>query len=141
MHILWNNENIDEILKNTSLLRISDYDKSSTTVVVRCLKDNYEWRVRWFNMVRAIRKNKHPCPKCTGHMPVTNEYFDECIKNRNIKRIGNIISSHTHVKLKCLICDNIWNATPNKIMSAKHGCPECGKKKVMKIIHVSYQMI
>lgn len=45
--------------------------------------------------------------------------------NRTIKRIGDVIKAKIKCKWFCLVCDNEWSASPDKILNAKQGCPMC----------------
>ena len=47
-------------------------------------------------------------------------------KHPNIKVLGTYKNNKTKVKCKCLIDNNIWETTPNKLLYANHGCHLCG---------------
>ena len=128
----WSNTTIDVILKDTMFLRIGNYEKKQGIFRIKCLKDNYEWDVRWNNIYRTIKEKRHACPKCTNHIPLNNDVVDLRLKDRNIERVDNYTHSHIKMKFRCLVCNNIWETKPNKILIAKHGCPECGKNKCIE---------
>ena len=56
----------------------------------------------------------------------TNEEFIKQLSeiNQNIEALDKYIKSHEKIRFKCLICENIWSATPANILSG-YGCPKC----------------
>jgi hypothetical protein len=70
-------------------------------------------------MIEGHNKRKH-----------TNEYVDQFLTDNNIqiKRIGNYTNNYTQIEWQCLICNNVWNVTPESILK-KRGCPNCYKTK------------
>lgn len=59
---------------------------------------------------------------------LTDEEVDARIVGRNILRLDPYINSDYKIKWKCLIDDHIWEAAPDAILNAKHGCPKCANK-------------
>lgn len=59
----------------------------------------------------------------------TNETVDEAVGGRNIHRLAPIKNSQTHILWKCTQCDEVWSATPTKVVSRGTGCPKCSYDK------------
>ena len=61
---------------------------------------------------------------------VTHEEFLEKLNkvNSNVEVLGIYVKAQTKIKVKCKICGNEWEVTPNNLLNGK-GCPECGKQK------------
>lgn len=58
-------------------------------------------------------KNKH------------NEFVNKLKSiNKNILVLGKYTRAKDNIKVKCLICGNIWNPTPHKLLLGR-GCPKC----------------
>ena len=57
---------------------------------------------------------------------------DEYIKSlpQNVQALGVYVNSRTKVKVKCKVCEHIWDA-PSRSFKKGHGCPECGKRKAL----------
>lgn len=43
-------------------------------------------------------------------------------------------NNKTKIKFKCKRCGNIWEAAPDTVLNAKHGCPECAMSHGEKVI-------
>jgi hypothetical protein len=67
----------------------------------------------------------------------THEEFVTELKeiNPNLEVLGDYISYHTKIKLKCLIDDYIFETTPASVISSKSGCPVCSGNVVLKGIN------
>jgi len=62
---------------------------------------------------------------------LTNEEFDERIKNFKIKRMENYQGKNTKISFKCLICGKTFRTTPNGMLygnNCKNGCESCAKE-------------
>lgn len=56
----------------------------------------------------------------------TPEQIDEAVKGRPLTRVGEYRNYDTKIEWKCHQCDNIWEATPNNVITKGSGCPTCG---------------
>lgn len=61
---------------------------------------------------------------------VTHEDFVNNLKNinKNIEVLGIYTKSRDKIKVKCKICRNEWEVTPNNLLRGR-GCPKCAKEK------------
>jgi hypothetical protein len=61
---------------------------------------------------------------------LTNEYVDNKLIGRNIRRVDNYITNCTKITFECTVCFNTWKAIPSSILCHNTGCPNCrGSKK------------
>lgn len=51
--------------------------------------------------------------------------------NKDIKVLTAYVSSAKKISCECLVCQNRWEATPNKLLLGR-GCPLCAKVKITK---------
>lgn len=57
------------------------------------------------------------------------EFIDEMKSiNPSIFVNGTYVNSSTKIEVKCLICNHVWNATPNSLIQG-HGCPACANNQ------------
>jgi len=124
-HIRLSNEYIDEKLIKRNIKRIGNYINIDTKIKFKCLNENcdYEWESSPYNIINR----EHGCHRCSHYVKLTNEYVDEQLINRNIKRLGDCIGSLTKITFKCLIdnCGYIWDSTPSSIINLGYDCPKC----------------
>lgn len=75
-------------------------------------------------------KNKH------------NEFVNKLKSiNRNILVLGKYTRAKDNIKVKCLICGNIWNPTPHKLLLGR-GCPKCAdESRKIKLRKSHYDFI
>jgi hypothetical protein len=118
------NEDIDKRIKdrNLGIKRVSDYSgKNSDPMEWECLVDGYRWKSPVSNLNRTSG-----CPKCGGHLPLTNALIDEKLTNRNIKRISDYPGKNSdYMEWECLVDGYKWKTTACIIRSGR-GCPKCG---------------
>lgn len=61
--------------------------------------------------------------------------MQELAKARNgLCLSNNYINARSHLNWKCLVCNHIWSATPDKVKNRNQWCPECGKKKQIQAL-------
>ena len=66
----------------------------------------------------------------SGKKKTHQEFVDEMKRvNPNIEITGIYMNDRTKIQCRCMICNNEWEAIPNKLLQ-KRGCPKCaGNKK------------
>lgn len=128
------NDEVDQLLLERPIKRISDYKGANTLTLLRCLVEGcgHEWWAKTGNVINSGKK----CPKCMKHLPLTNEIVDERLKERPIQRLDDFITVMTPIRFQCLIgdCRNIWKATPDNIFHGK-GCPLCKTERNERRLH------
>lgn len=122
-----NNNIVDGRLKNRNIKRFDDFISVNKKIRFLCLENNCNHI--WLATPGSIFKGGG-CPKCAGQIPLTNEIVDERLKDRNIKRLEDIVDCKTPIFWQCTIsnCNYIWKTRPNKVINArKQGCAKCAK--------------
>lgn len=51
-------------------------------------------------------------------------------QKRTIIRFGNYINIYTKISWKCLMCNNVWESTPDSVINKCSGCPKCSDRKL-----------
>jgi very-short-patch-repair endonuclease len=115
----YNNEIIDERIKDRPIKRLSEFIDSKKPMWWKCLIDEHEWET-----TSSCILSGRGCPKCAGRLKMTNALMDERLVGRNIQRLGEVIDADTKILFKCTIDEYEWSATPSMISSGS-GCPKC----------------
>jgi very-short-patch-repair endonuclease len=114
---------IDERLKEKSIKRLDNYLGLNIKIRLQCLKSNCNYI--WITAPRNPFYSDRGCPKCGGCLKLTNEYIDNFLKDKQIKRLDNYINNRTKIKFQCLKCEYIWQTKPKIIVNEGSGCPKC----------------
>ena len=103
-----------------------DYKRAREPVYIICEKHGT------FSQRPNDHLNGYGCPTCGGSKRASNEEFDTKLVSakRNVIRLGDYVNSHTHLLVKCTICNHEWTAMPTKLIGKKAtGCPKCRTEK------------
>lgn len=103
---------------------VGKYVNSSTLLDHKCLKCDTIWK----SSPKSIIHQNTGCPKCAGTLRWTRESYQEKIKSKQIKLIGNFINTRKKTFHLCLTCSNKWETKPANVLIGK-GCPICSLKK------------
>lgn len=120
---------ISEVEKiNIYINVIGIYNGAREPILHKCKVDGYEWLARPDDILHG-----KGCPKCSGQWKRTHEEYVKDVKNINrcIDVIELFIDRKTKIKHKCLICDTVFETTPDNILKGS-GCPKCGTEKAIK---------
>jgi hypothetical protein len=124
MALKLNNQIVDDRLANRPIKRLGEYIKVSIPILFQCLIETcgHIWNAKPNNIF-----NGRGCPKCSGHLKVTNEDVDIKLKDRDVKRIGNYINSIIPIEFLCLKsqCNYTWLASPSSVLYYESNCPKC----------------
>ena len=76
---------------------------------------------------RICNGRRSGCPICGGQKRVDNETIDMFLRDKPIKRIGNVINNKKPVKFRCLNknCEYEWKTKTTHILYDGTGCPKC----------------
>src|SRR6266705_1796739 len=126
---------VDLILKNKNIKRLTKYRATNEKMKLECLICNHVWSAK-FNEINGNRNCG--CPKCNRGV-LDNDKIGKFLIENNIPIIiiGDYKNSRTKTDWQCLICDHIWPAKSRDIMRTKRqgsGCPKCAKGKNEKIV-------
>jgi hypothetical protein len=127
-------EEVDDRLKGIGTIkRIGEYVNIRTAVEFHCLICEYEWKTIPTRIWRGIG-----CPKCSDHLPLSNEIIDQRLAGRPIQRVGDYLGYHKYLKFRCLNdgCECEWNSKPANVIHCQSGCPICKNRlKCEKVIY------
>lgn len=121
---------------NPNIKILSKFKNTSLKVEVSCRKCDHIWHASPNHLLRGIG-----CPNCKSRelgdrRRVKNSEFLKRIRNRNknIEVLSEYKGALTKVKCRCIICNNVWAATPANLLN-DHGCPVCNESKGEKRIN------
>jgi hypothetical protein len=125
------NEIVDKRLEGKTIKRLGNYTNNYTKIDWECLVCNYIWSASPSHVLTSKL-----CPKCIGHIPLTNEIVDDRLKNRFIKRLDSYVKCDVKINWQCLVetCNYIWSAIPEHVLRDT-GCPNCSLGKNERIVH------
>jgi len=112
---------IEQEISKTGNLLLSDYEKNSAKLIVKCLKHNIEFKTSWKRFYRG-----HRCPKCSTRPRVNlNDVSDfVLLKNGKIIDSPNFKGSKSKIIIKCLVDGHEWKTTWNNLKK-NYWCPMC----------------
>lgn len=118
------NEQFLDRLKANNINNIvikSKYEGINKNIMVHFIECNHTVPITPYNLIKRGR-----CPICNGTKVKTQKEFEEDLKriNKNIKVIGDYISSSKRIKVECKVCGNVWNPVAYDLMLGR-GCPKC----------------
>lgn len=99
------------------IVMVGDYVNAKTKTTFQC-SEGHEWDAKPDNVMQG-----DGCPHCAGNASLSKEIWNERLKDRNIKMVGEYLGALTKTTFQCLE-NHTWNATPNSVMKGS-GCPTC----------------
>jgi hypothetical protein len=119
-----------------TLLNPFTYVGSQTYFLLKCNKDNHEWKVIYNDFINGKRR----CPKCAGNLSLTQK--DVEIKVKDICDECNYIllksfiykNQRTKIYLKCTKDGYEWSTSYDNLVHNNRRCPKCSESKGEKII-------
>ena len=135
-----NDEFIEEINKkyNNKIKLLSKYSGVFGKVKCKCNIDFTEWETT----ATLLLNNSISCPTCRAkatrdRCSKSNDAFIQelLIANPNIEPLEAYAPNKNKIKCRCKIHNFIWNASPDKILYRKTGCPKCASYHNENIIN------
>lgn len=114
---------VDEVkIINPKISVIGKYIGANTSILHRCLNDEYEWSAKPANILSGFG-----CPKCSERFRRTHDdYVSEVEKvNPDIIVLGKFVGLQIPILHKCTIHNVEWMANPENILNG-HRCWKCG---------------
>ncbi|MFA5024274.1 MAG: hypothetical protein WC523_04920 [Patescibacteria group bacterium] len=117
-------EDIKQIVEEKNGCLVStECSTAKELFVVRCNKDNFEWKTSWARIQSGCW-----CPRCSGYEKYTLERVSEIIANK-----GGILLNHSIKNVKSKIstkcsCGNIFDSSLNHIVNHGVWCQICSHK-------------
>lgn len=127
---------IENIKNKNSKIKILDkeYINSKTKLNCLCLKCGNVFSSSYTDIINSSKING--CIKCEKKKKyirktkTTEDYKNDLYKihKNKISVLGEYIKSSEKIKIKCNVCDNIWETVANVLLKG-YGCPKCGHEK------------
>ena len=127
---------------------IGKYERTHSKIEMLHNSCGYEYEVTPHNFLRNRR-----CPKCSGKIKVTTESFKNKIfylVKDEYEVLGKYKLANTKIKMKHVVCGDIFEMTPNNFLSGKR-CPLCAgnkkkttdifKQEVYELVKNEYEVI
>lgn len=126
-------EKFKSLNPNYSNIEVMDeYKGTKIKLKCKCLIHNYIWEAKPENLFMG-----KGCPLCGKEKSTISRtkpkesFFEKLQKiNNNIELLSDYSNLSTKVKCRCLIDNNIWFASPEKLLQGK-GCPVCGRQRTI----------
>ena len=107
----------------------------------KCTIDGNEWSATVASILSGCN-----CPKCRAKFMTDLLRFDlDYVKEELTKTNKNIIilsdkyeGALSYLNVKCLVCNNEWDATFDGLNNGGHGCPKCAIKNNSGINNCNY---
>lgn len=103
---------------------IGKYTKRINKIETKCNVCGNVWNPRGHDLLQGSG-----CPKCAGNILKTQEQFLEEFKkvhNGEIECLGEYINKRTKLSFKHIVCEHIWEASPENILRGTD-CPKCAR--------------
>lgn len=123
-------ESFENLIKNLypNIEVTSIFTKMNDPISAKCNICGHEWTLK-----RANSLVKSGCPKCSlvekgKRRRLTNEEFLKRMKEKSptIEILGEYITAKVKIPVRCTVCGNTWESTPNSLLNAKDtGCTKC----------------
>lgn len=114
--------------KNPNIVVLGKYIDCETKVECECLVCGNKWSTRPSGLLSG-----NGCPSCAFIKKIksqtkTQEKFEAELGqiNPNISILGDYKNTNTKIECKCLLCENVWEATPSNLLRGRK-CPVCSK--------------
>lgn len=110
--------------KNSSVEAIGEYYSVAEKMTFRCKTCGYIWEAKPNHILAG-----HGCPVCGGSKKKQHNQFISEYKTVNpyIQILGHYTNAHAKLLCRCLLCENEWYASPDKLLQGT-GCPQCDKR-------------
>lgn len=128
-----NRKSREQFIKDISIIRpdvelLGDYINSKTKTLFRCQTCGNEWETTPGIIIAGCG-----CPKCSTSKRMkakSHEDFERDILSSGlqIEFIDRYVNYKTRLRVKCLLCGNIWETSPDNLRHG-YGCPKCFSRR------------
>jgi len=105
-----------------------EYIGTKTNVIMRC-----DCGCEWRSIINAILRGVG-CPSCSGHYRYSGAEREKQINSiKNIEFIRWVTeyeNTRSRAVVKCLIDGHEWNASVDRLVNGRTGCPRCAGKYI-----------
>lgn len=113
---------------NPNIIVDSEYISVSSNIKCICKKCGYYWDTKAGHLIYGKVTG---CPKCANNINLSHEQFLNRIPEylfETLEIIGTFNNFSTKIECRCKICNNIYMANPNHLVSG-NGCVICARRK------------
>ena len=122
---------------NPNVTIIGEYKGNKEKIECVCKLDGCRWHSTPSNLL-----HNYGCPEC-GRIKKSEKLLKSHIdfikelkeKAPDIEVLGEYKGAKDKILCKCKKCSHKWEAIPNSLLSANHGCPKCNYSKGENIIY------
>ena len=115
---------------NPDIEVLGTYINTETKIKCKCAVCKHEWTPIPDSLLHG-----RGCPKCARKRVAQNQTSTQkefIVKlqqiSPDIEVLGNYVTSHIKIKVKCKKCRHEWEVKPNSLLSGS-GCPKCNTSK------------
>jgi hypothetical protein len=120
-----NTNDIKNRLKNRPIELLDECSGSKKRHAWKCLTCHNTWRAT----INSVINTKTGCPHCPKRSPKS---INAQLKPKNIELYGKYIKYAIDIKLKCQICNHIWQTSPVHCLVKGRNvrCPQCTYERI-----------
>ena len=108
---------------NSNVIILGEYKNATEKILCECKLCKNTWETSPNVLIKGCG-----CPKCGKHIRDTITYNNDLkLKGNNIICIDEFAGVEKRIKHKCLVCNYIFEATPQNVLKYK-SCPICNIK-------------
>lgn len=102
---------------------VGEYKNSRTKVTMKHLVCSRTYKTRPENPLNGLG-----CPYCSKKTMWTTDKFKKKLADKygnEYKVLGEYTGSSNKIKIEHTVCGNVWEPTPNNLLSERSHCPKC----------------
>lgn len=126
---VYSEQEIDDLLFNKNIKRLSKYTFTNKKIDLKCIICSHEWSPR---CSAVIGKADQGCPVCNKRMWSSEDVDNHLIENNiKIKRIGEFKNINDKISWQCLKCNDMLEIRVANVVcpSVMAGCSNCNRNK------------
>ena len=111
--------------QNIKILKYEGYDCLGEFECLSC-------GIKFNAISKSIINGNSNCPNCSKTRKLTNEEFIIKLSkiNSTIIPLDGYTNMHTKIRVRCSVCDNVWEVKPASLIHSKTGCPQCYRHRL-----------
>lgn len=117
-NVILNNNIVDELIKDTSLERKSDYTNNQNKIEFKCLLCGHELKSSFSNLKHTLKRNNNKCPKCNRdfNRKKMKEDINNHLNKFGVVMIGEYKTTNDKVSWRDSF-GNCWEDTPSNVLN------------------------
>ncbi|QJT70894.1 hypothetical protein GR7B_00096 [Vibrio phage vB_VcorM_GR7B] len=116
--------NIELADKGKTMRAMEEYVNVDTPILHECVRCGDSRVTKPYYILTA---SKNGCRSCSKWGSITD--YNERLRSdkRKLRTFEQPKGCNVKIGHLCLVCHHVWEATPNRVLTGKTGCPECAK--------------